>query len=444
MEQEKISTEIVIDCHWTSAQDGPAEVAQTSCLLEIRVGDRFLTRVDNDFSGSVTNMPPLSAYPIALWLAASWWRLRWEASPVADSAPSLQWRTAHEIASAGQGLVWPPVTIASDGDTVVLSVAPRTASFEPLRYLHKGQLLVDGTAFERALDRFIEKVVARLSERGVVTSQLQELWAEIAAERRDSEIAPYRRMEAILGFEPDEGDERLIQEFLKSRSRAGTAALDEIAYASSLNGGAQDTLRQATEIAARLDLNGKMTLPEPVLKMAQKLPKLLLAPWEIGRKLADEFRQQISNNSAPVSNRDFSGIFGLPARRFQTSSQDEGLPISLAVVREGKVGVNFRKARSTGKRFEAARLLGDFALSGAVDAWLPATDAATYRQKIQRAFAAQFLCPIDALLSYLSGRISDESVEAAARHFDVSPLAVHSHLVNNRIPGANFGALMHV
>ena len=49
-----------------------------------------------------------------------------------------------------------------------------------------------------------------------------------------------------------------------------------------------------------------------------------------------------------------------------------------------------------------------------------------------RAFAAEFLCPIDALRQLLNGDFSPESIEEAGEHFGVSELAVKSVLANHR------------
>jgi Zn-dependent peptidase ImmA (M78 family) len=65
------------------------------------------------------------------------------------------------------------------------------------------------------------------------------------------------------------------------------------------------------------------------------------------------------------------------------------------------------------------------------DRWLPATDAKTARQKMQRAFAIEFLCPIQSLTAFLDGDFSSDATEEAAEHFGVSHTAVETHLVNN-------------
>ncbi|HZO53713.1 MAG TPA: hypothetical protein VFB63_13440, partial [Bryobacteraceae bacterium] len=67
----------------------------------------------------------------------------------------------------------------------------------------------------------------------------------------------------------------------------------------------------------------------------------------------------------------------------------------------------------------------------AAETWLPATDSKSSRQKIQRSFAAEFLCPIETLTDFLDGDYSPELVEEAAERFGVSELAVETQLVNH-------------
>lgn len=61
---------------------------------------------------------------------------------------------------------------------------------------------------------------------------------------------------------------------------------------------------------------------------------------------------------------------------------------------------------------------------------MPVTRAKTARQKLQRAFAAELLCPSQALQDMLPQDPEDDDVEGAARHFEVSPLLVRTSLVN--------------
>ena len=65
---------------------------------------------------------------------------------------------------------------------------------------------------------------------------------------------------------------------------------------------------------------------------------------------------------------------------------------------------------------------------------LPATDSKTGRQKFQRAFAQEFLCPFDDLMSHFDGDAPiDDAIDESAEYFDVSPRLVETALVNNGV-----------
>lgn len=91
---------------------------------------------------------------------------------------------------------------------------------------------------------------------------------------------------------------------------------------------------------------------------------------------------------------------------------------------------------ATGRRFELARLVGDrsFASSTRLSAesLFPATRADGYRQKAQRAFAAELLSPFDAVDDMLrDDDYSEDSQRRAARRFDMSEMTIQTALVNH-------------
>ena len=62
------------------------------------------------------------------------------------------------------------------------------------------------------------------------------------------------------------------------------------------------------------------------------------------------------------------------------------------------------------------------------------TDAATDRQKFQRAFGQAFLCPIDGLRDHLGSRNPDDDwIEDMVRHFNVSSWLVRAALINHGV-----------
>jgi Zn-dependent peptidase ImmA (M78 family) len=67
------------------------------------------------------------------------------------------------------------------------------------------------------------------------------------------------------------------------------------------------------------------------------------------------------------------------------------------------------------------------------------TRAGTARQKLQRATAQEFLCPIEGLKSRLGLPYpDDEELAEAAEHYQVSALVVSNALVNKKLVDRDF------
>ena len=58
---------------------------------------------------------------------------------------------------------------------------------------------------------------------------LSNLWQLIREDRTDKESAKYRRLEAEMGYDPDECPEELMNKALALEKKMGTAALSELA-----------------------------------------------------------------------------------------------------------------------------------------------------------------------------------------------------------------------
>jgi hypothetical protein len=107
------------------------------------------------------------------------------------------------------------------------------------------------------------------------------------------------------------------------------------------------------------------------------------------------------------------------------------IPLGFRTETANELDIYFDGRFSTTRRFAACRLLGDYLYFSNQERLLPATHAKTARQKFQRAFAQEFLCPNKALLEKIQTMTPDEDdISEAARYFDVSPLLVKTTLVN--------------
>lgn len=91
-----------------------------------------------------------------------------------------------------------------------------------------------------------------------------------------------------------------------------------------------------------------------------------------------------------------------------------------------------RPRHAQGRRFDLARLLGDECMREQDEPLLPATRSGTYRQKAQRAFAAELLSPFQQVDAMLDGDYCEQAQQDVADHFDVSCLTIRTQLANHR------------
>ena len=369
----------------------------------------------------------LSAYRLAEWLTWNWWRLRWE--PPHQNVQRdrrLGWRQAHELAGIGGGWLWPNVTVRSDGLRIELDALPSPeVDAEPLRYLASGSTTVSAESFEAGVDDFVERVLARLDECAIGGTDLATSWKELAAERADPESAAYRRIEAFLGCDMDEADPRKVDRILLDGRTLGSAAMAEVAADGFLTA---DELREEARSAGfdACSGDGARVLSGAWDGDGQR------PPWEVGAAAADALRRREGLTDGPVPDHRLADLCAAPVQALSETAAAGTMAFALNEPGGGD-RVVLRSKWRIGRRFEAARLLADNVLVDTGDRLRPATGASTYRQKMQRAFAAEFLCPFDSLIDTLDDDFSDEARDAAAAHFAVSPLAVTTVLANHGV-----------
>lgn len=312
----------------------------------------------------------------------------------------------------------------------IWSVPTRPDSKQPVHYLADRRDAVPVESFINSVDSFMDLIMERLDTVNLEARDLRNLWEEIKAERYDAELAKFRRIEAMLGFDPDELSSEVVERFVDLGATIGSSVVGEIASACS----SDDPMRELSKITQLVEMKGiygKFSLPGV---KAQKQRPNHQPPWVQGQQLAHAVRDSIGLNGQAISDSELSSLAEIIPESLAVSETPgvERPPVGIAVRQDSdRVKLVLRKRNRVGRRFELARLLCDHMLSEPNDKWLPATDTKTIRQKWQRAFAAEFLCPIDSLLARLDDDFSDDAVEAAAEHFGVSERTVTSQLVNH-------------
>lgn len=421
--------DFIID-DWISDADPDPRYSSTCAEFVINVNDIKVTRQYDAWSRTVTDRARLPLYPMAEWFAYNWWRHRYEAAFEGGETAPLSWLVSHDTAAIGHGIIWPRLRFASDDFSMNISArALRNAPWEPVRYLNEiTSEAVERFHFDLAVESLISSVLSRLDALGVSAEPLRAIWSDVLAERSDDEISDWRRWEARLGYDPDQAPESVMNEIDGLAVRAGRGAAWEIAPI--IGNSATYTLERISAIHDSAGLEAR--LPKAADEIARG------KPWEVGRKLAFNARRGINKISGPLCDQDLLEMLGAPREAFSMVTAIPG-PISLGV-RESEGGISkllFRRRNRPGQRFEAARFLAEALTSVDDDIWLPLTDRGTARQKMQRAFAAELLIPIDDLRNEFGNNFTEEKCEHLSEDYGVSELAIKSHLANHGVISAD-------
>ncbi|MEE1924128.1 hypothetical protein V0R50_20120 [Pseudomonas sp. 148P] len=332
---------------------------------------------------------------------------------------------AHELGAANHGFVWPRIIFAADGESVNVWAEQKNVVGQSVQYLYGLETphAVPLAAFSRKVETFIDKVISRLNALGHQPTELAEWWALIREDQEDPEALRYRILEAKLGYDPDECPQHIIDEALALQTRIGVTAMAELApvYKSRIS-----------EISAYTTQCGIRGKPEISAERFAPVPHSQ-KPWQRGANSAKALRALLGKKHEPIRNTDLYDLLGVARAKMENWSPYEGSKAAIAEPLDGGF-LNYlpRKKHPDARRFELARLIGEVMDHSEADkGWLVSSDIATATQKRQRSFAAEFLCPIDALVDFLGGNFSESSREDAAVHFNVSDKTIESLLANN-------------
>ena len=423
--EDAMPSGLTITTDWEHLEEGATE--ERACFAAIGVcwNNIWLTEGRDAFVNIVRRAPYLSGYHLAEWIAWNWWRLRWE-----PRSTDQEWVFAHCLSSIGGGYVWPNITVFSDGERTALIAKPTSERPNtPYRYINDAAAILAARDFEATIDQFVETVRGKLRAEGVANTNLDKLWNDLTAERRDPVMAQRRKFEALLGRDPDEADENVLQKLQEDSKDLGEAAMNEVAAhhdgenevitAETLNQKAQ---RNGFDASSRDSFH---------LKPGTGLPRTSdVAAWRLGAEAARAVREQARLGDDLISDARLSEIAGVDKEALDEPPAESR--IAFALDKNANIGkIVFRSKWKTGRRFELARILGDRLIGGKRDRLFPVTRAYTYRQKMQRSFAAELLCPFEAVDKNLNGDFSEEAQHEVSEHFKVSPLAIRTLLVNH-------------
>lgn len=366
----------------------------------------------------------VSVYPLAEEIALGWWRL------FGARDDSLR------LVDVRAGYALPDVQLAFDGAGFDAVCRPIAYQNPEVRFTCRSAERLSRAMAESALTDFVEQVRDRLAANKVLDAGLQQRWQRVLASRQDRDESMFCEAAGALGLDPynisDEDAEfiagagalfhgeplaELLSGLRSPSNRPGPSGDGVLAWLNS----AEARPGHSSCLPAIDDLRSRMA--ETRRRAANKMP------WWGGYRCARAARKQL-NIGAGAGLQVPTLAARLGGGAFDVAGFVAGIR-AVVQTRNGATHVHLRKVnsryRDSSELFAFARAIGDAVANppaerSAVNDLHDAT-----RQATGRAFAAEFLAPVDEVLSM---REDGKDLSEMAERFGVAKDVVERQLQN--------------
>ena len=338
---------------------------------------------------------------------------------------------SHRLGAIGEGFLWPNLTFSSDGSAMLITMfSTPQESRQMVRYLNGICEFISVDEFERTVLDFADAVIERLNTFGCRSSALHDLRKDLADELCQTELREWREIEALLGYDTDEAPEKLVTDLLAQRELFGPGAVDEMLAQYS-----ESPLQMLNYLDKEVrQLAVPMVFPDldSIRAETEKIEPAYL-PWQSAATAVCIAKKRWNLPDGAVNNKLLTDLFSLPSNELTlTSVPKEKSQITIGF-RNGipdRFDAHINTPFEANRRFALLRLVADRLFASNSDRFLPVTSMKTARQKFQRAFAQEFLCPTEALKEFVGNDFGEDNLAYAAHHFNVSTRLVETTLVN--------------
>lgn len=368
----------------------------------------------------------VSVCPLAEGISGAWWRL--------FGARDVQ----HRLIWSRGGYAIPDLRIRFDGAEVEVACPPYRYENPPLSFPNSGTERMDRADAERALSGFLDAVCERLASRGVTESCVGIRWASVQASRQNADEAAFCEAAGALGLDPYDISDADADVVMSSNGVFDGEPLREFLTGMRRPEAVREALDWVSEVESRPRYQSRIPALEGAGETAPNRPRAdAEKPWARGYRQARAFRKRLDM----ASNARFHSVSELTKRlgasHFRFAPAIRG--ISALVQSGGDTRIHLRKIdRPESRLFVFARAIGDAVANPPAERSVVNDLHEASRQACGRAFAAEFLAPIDEIASMRTDGLDTDSI---AGEFCVSPELVKRQVENaDRIAQACAGA----
>jgi len=409
-----------------------AEERATLCDLRIYVSDQNACRFVDYVSNDDTEPLVVPAVHLAEGVATDWWRIFGGRD------------REHRIQRYRTGFALPDLSFRADGSTFQVTGRSFYSENPHLRFPFAGEETLPRGAVESTLSRFIEDVLDRLADEGVRNSEVAHCWSRVTESRADPDERAFCEAAGALGLDPyaiAEDDAGLIE-------RAGSVFSKEplIEFLAGLT--RKERTATMPDFVDQVESRpaAQSSLPEIGHVARQTAHKIRYhrddRPWSVGYRAARAFRDALGIGpdqrfaSHAVLARKLGGA------RFEPAGMFSGVR-ALVSRPDGETRIHLHDHRRHGRSADAGTRSNNFAFARAVGDAVCFHDTRrsvindlhhAERQATGRAFAAEFLAPVESVIDMFEDGHDSEEV---ADEFSVSSYVIEDQIRNqDRIRGA--------
>lgn len=393
----------------------------TMCRLRIMVADVNACSHWDDRDGSSQEWVTVPAVHLAEGITRDWWAIFGGRDVKQSIRP---YRT---------GFILPCLTLTCEGSTFEISGEQMHCDNPGLRFWQAGSETISRSDAETELARFVEAVIQQLSSANIDGTEVQLRWTRISESRQDLEESAFCEAAGALGADPyciSESDEKFI---MRSGEIFTDDSLDD--FLAGMRSFSQCERERTLDAVTSAEQRSDKLFQLPDLCQAISEVDVSLrerrfgeGAWGPAYRMAQAFRNAIAVGPDDLlgSPADMANKLGNDS--FKTSRDLYG--VDAVVSRKDDVYVHLRPSRyaqSWSESFNFARAIGDVVCFPDGGSSVVNSLHGAERQAMSRAFAAEFLAPVQSVLE-VGREIRD--VEEIAGRFSVSPRVIERQIEN--------------
>ena len=391
-----------------------AEERATLCKLGIYIQGqnacRFIDYVTNEDTVSLV----VPAVHLAEGIATDWWIIFGGRD------------RDHGIRRYRTGFALPDLRFRTDGSTFEVTGKDYYSDNPHLGFRSEGRETLPRVAAESELSRFIQEVVDRLAGEGVRNSEVAACWSRVVESRNDPDERAFCEAAGALGLDPyaisdddacfieqanDIFSEEPLIEFLAGiRTEERSASVLERVRQMESRPGEAVSLPELGEVAIQVEgLTGHDQVDRP---------------WAAGHRAARACRQALSLGSDHRFPSYATLARKLGAERFEPAQLVDGVR-ALRSCPDGDVRIHLHDHGAERLNFAFARAVGDAVCFRNTPRSVVNDLHRAERQATGRAFAAEFLAPVESVVGM---REDGRGVEDIAAEFGVPSYVIVNHI----------------